>query len=243
MFPALYHAHHSLNSEDLPFWLELAAQAGDPLLELGCGTGRVLIPLAQAGHRCVGLDHDLSMLRFLQASIDPQLQPAPSLIQADISQFKLAVEFPLVILPCNTLSTLDYDQRKACLEGVRRHLHKGGIFAASLPNPETLASLPASSATQLEDEFTHPHTGNPVQVSSSWKRMKKKFSLTWIYDHLLPNGTVERLSVEIIHQLIPSEAYLKDIEDAGMKVSAVYGDYDRSGHRNDSPNLIILATG
>ena len=51
MLPSVYHAHHNRHLEDLPFWLDLAAQTGDPLLELGCGTGRVLIPLAQAGYR------------------------------------------------------------------------------------------------------------------------------------------------------------------------------------------------
>ena len=60
MFPQLYHAHHNRSLEDLPFWLELAAQAGDPILELGCGTGRVLIPLAQAGYHTIGLDNDPS---------------------------------------------------------------------------------------------------------------------------------------------------------------------------------------
>jgi ubiquinone/menaquinone biosynthesis C-methylase UbiE len=48
MFPQLYHIHHNAHTEDLPFWLKLAQQQGGPVLELGCGTGRVLIPLIQA---------------------------------------------------------------------------------------------------------------------------------------------------------------------------------------------------
>ena len=138
MFPQLYHTHHNRNLEDLPFWLELAAQAGDPILELGCGTGRVLIPLAQAGYRTVGLDNDPAMLKFLQTQLGPGIPHSPELIEADISEFELARQFPLIILPCNTFSTLSNEQRLDCLGCVRRHLRYGGIFAVSLPNPELL---------------------------------------------------------------------------------------------------------
>jgi SAM-dependent methyltransferase len=241
MFPLLYHAHHSHFTSDLHFWKELASQSGSPVLELGCGTGRVLIPLAEAGCSCVGIDHDLAMLNFLQANLDPIQKPAPQLIQADICRFNLGIQFPLIIIPCNTLSTLDEQQRRSCLECTRRHIRKGGIFAASLPNPETLRHLPAESVSEVEDEFIHPQSGNPVQVSSSWRRAKHTFTLTWTYDHLFPDGTVERLNVDTVHHLVPAEQYLDDFRQAGFNISAVYGDYDRSPYTADSPSLIILA--
>ena len=62
MLPLLYHAHHNRYKEDLPFWLELAARHGDPVLELGCGSGRVLLALAQDGYQVYGLDNDPGML-------------------------------------------------------------------------------------------------------------------------------------------------------------------------------------
>jgi SAM-dependent methyltransferase len=243
MLPELIHAHHSRYLEDLPFWLELAAQTGGPVLELGCGTGRVLLPLVQAGHYAIGLDHNLSMLKFLKARIEPQMQPAPGLIASDISGFNLAAHFPLVILPCNTFSTLDVGHRMACLGCIRRHLRSGGIFAVSVPNPQLLMGSPARSAAEFEDEFIHPQTGNPVQVNSSWRRTKRTFIVTWIYDHLLPDGTVERLMVETAHQVIPVDTYLEDMRSAGLIVTEVYGDFDRSEYSADSPHLIILATG
>ncbi len=242
MLPELIHAHHSRYLEDIPFWSRLAAQSGDPVLELGCGTGRVLLPLAQAGYHTIGLDHNLSMLKFLNARIGPQTQPAPMLCASDISRFTLAEHFPLVILPCNTFSTLDEDHRKACLGCIRRHLRSGGIFAVSVPNPQILLRSPARSAAEVEDEFIHPQTGNPVQVTSSWRRTKHTFNVTWIYDHLLPDGTVERMTVETAHQMIPADAYLEDIRGAGLIVTEIYGDFDRSGYTANSPHMIILAT-
>ena len=243
MLPELIHTHHNRYLEDIPFWLELAAQTGDPVLELGCGTGRVLLPLVQAGHHAIGLDHNLSMLKFLNARIVPQMQPAPGLIASDMSGFNLAAHFPLVILPCNTFSTLGEDHRRACLDCIRRHLRSGGIFAVSVPNPQLLMQSPARSAAEFEDEFIHPQTGNPVQVNSSWRRTKRTFIVTWIYDHLLPDGTVERQTVETAHQMTPADTYLEDIRSAGLIVTEVYGDFDRSAYTTDAPHLIILATG
>jgi SAM-dependent methyltransferase len=241
MFPQLYHAHHNQHLEDLPFWLDLAAQTGDPVLELGCGTGRVLIPLARAGHHVTGVDHDPAMLKFLLANIGSQFDPTPLLVVADISRFHLVAQFTLVILPCNTFSTLGEDKRLACLECVREHLKSGGLFAVSIPNPELMKGLPEQAEVELEDEFIHPQTGCPVQVSSSWQRTEHNFNVTWFYDQLLPDGKVERLTVETVHQMIPPDAYLDEIRRTGMKVTATYGDFDRSKYLRDSPYLICLA--
>ena len=65
-FPKLYQAQHSEYQEDIPFWLVLASEQGSPILELGCGTGRVLHPLAEAGYTCYGLDHDPGMLAMVK---------------------------------------------------------------------------------------------------------------------------------------------------------------------------------
>jgi SAM-dependent methyltransferase len=240
MLPLLYHAHHSRNLEDLPFWLSLAGEAGYPVLELGCGTGRVLLPLAKAGYRTVGLDHDLGMLNFLRANLDPTVQPAPLLVIADVSRFHLASRFPFVIFPCNTFSTLDEAQRRACLECTFRHLVPGGIFAISVPNPATLERSPDSAEADIEDEFIHPLTGNPVQVSSSWKRTKQQFTVTWIYDHLHPDGSVERLVTQVNHQRTSVETYEADFESTGFAISEIYGDYDRSSYHADASQLIFL---
>jgi SAM-dependent methyltransferase len=241
MFPQLYHAHHNRHLEDLPFWRELASQAGDPVLELGCGTGRVLIPLAVAGHRTIGLDHDPSMLKFLRGNLDARTRTPPLVFVADLSKFHLARQFPLILLPCNTFSTLGENQRKACLKCAGRHLKPGGIFAVSIPNPEILLRLPATAEAEIEDEFFHPQTGNPVQVSSSWQRTKQSFILTWIYDHLIPDGTVEHMVVESVHQLTHLETTLGEFQNAGLNVSEIYGDFDRSGYGTESPHLILLA--
>lgn len=242
MLPELYHAYHSLHMEDLHFWLGLADQAGDPILELGCGTGRILIPLVQAGYKCMGIDHDLEMLRFLRSGVSQGIHPKPDLLAADVTCFNLAIQFPLIIFPCNTFSTLEAKERNVCLENIRRHMNTGGIFAVSLPNPELLNHLPIRSGIELEDEFIHPQTGNPVQVSSAWRRTSHSFSVNWVYDQLFPNGTVVRTTLNISQQLVNVEDYLHEIKDVGLRVLSLYGDFDRSTYSANSPELIILAT-
>jgi SAM-dependent methyltransferase len=242
MLPELYQAHHGLHLEDLPFWLELTSQCDEPVLELGCGTGRVLIPLAQAGHQMVGIDHDLAMLRYLRTSLPTHARYDLFLIAADITNFWLNLRFGLVILPCNTLSTLSQAERQACLVSIRRHLQPGGTFAVSVPNPQVLERLTAQSTPELEDEFFHTLTGNPVQVSSSWQRTRQAFNVTWNYDQLFPDGKVERVTMKASHHRVSTQGYLDEIHSAGLRVDHLYGDFDLSPYTSESPNLIILAT-
>jgi SAM-dependent methyltransferase len=241
MFPPLYSAHHSRYQEDLPFWQHLAEGQGGPILELGCGTGRVLAWLARLGYQMVGLDHDLEMLRFLCSELDPSIQPAPLLFAADIGAFRLGLHFPLILLPCNTWSILPLATRGAALECVREHLLPDGLFAVSVPSPDLLSSLPTSSAAEIEESYEHPLTGDPVQVSSGWRRTKQHFVVTWHYDHLLPDGTVQRLTRQARHSLASAQDYQAEIRLAGLDIQAVYGDFDRSPYTPTSSNLILVA--
>jgi SAM-dependent methyltransferase len=241
MSPVLYHAHHSLHAEDLPFWLSLAQGQAGPFLELGCGTGRVLLALAQAGHRVFGLDNDPAMLAFLLRNTPIALRPRVKIIQADFTSFHLAQQFGLILLPCNTYSTLGPDARQSVLECVRQHLQPGGVFAVSLPNPRLLRELPAHATPEIEEIFAHPLDGEPVQVSSGWRRTSRHLIIDWHYDHLLPDGSVQRVSARVKHFLIPAEAYLEELHRAGFTSITTFGDFDHSGNTNDSPHLIILA--
>ena len=241
-FAQIYHAHHLRQPEDLPFWLDMAAEYRGPILELGCGTGRVLIPLVQAGYRLIGLDHDRSMLSELRANASVALQEDPSLIQADMGAFQFGCRFGLIILPCNTLSTLPPDLRQRMLQLVKQHLLPGGCFAASLPNPQVFKDLPVYGEPEIEDIFPHPQHGEPIQVSSEWKRTKSQFVLTWHYDHLQPDGTIRRYSATAHHSLASAQVYLDELTAADLSLSALYGDFNRADFSAETPHMIMVAT-
>jgi len=239
--PLLYHAHHKTFRADIPFWLDLAHKQGDPILELGCGTGRVLIPLAESGYTLYGLDIDDGMLEFCIQQVTPGIKPFVHLLQADLSTFQFGIIFPLILLPCNTFSTLERSRQKSALGCIYEHLTPGGLFAVSIPNPTLLSQLETTDSTEIELSFDHPITGNPVQVSYGIKRTNQYILLEWFYDHLLPNGHVERINVSTQHWLKPTEEYIQEFSLAGYDIAATYGNFDHSRYKPKSPNLIILA--
>ena len=98
--------------------------------------------------------------------------------------------------------------------------------------------LPSYGEPLVEETFLHPESGNPVQASSSWKRSQRTFALSWHYDHLLPDGAVERYTLQVRHALLRLEDYIQEIQAAGLAVKATYGDFDRSEFSSESLDLI-----
>lgn len=240
-FPSLYQAHHSGFTEDIPFWLNLARLQGDPILELGCGPGRILFPLANAGYTCYGLDNHPGMLAQLNKEKFSAGTKTIKTVLADITDFKIQLRFPLIILPCNTYSTLEMSGRSASLKCIRQHLTPDGIFVASVPNPEILNTLDTTTEPEFEMFFPHPETNNPVQVSYQIIKNINNVVFQWNYDHLFPDGNVERVSIRSNHTLITKDQYLTEYQSADFDVFATYGDFDNSPFNSDSPNLIIVA--
>jgi|SRR5882724_7281816 len=129
-------------SGDVAFYVAQATEAGGPVLELGCGTGRILIPTARAGIECVGLDASAEMLALLREKNPPKnLQ----LVTGQISDFDLGVgRFRLITAPFRVLQhVLDVDAQLAALTNVRRHLAPGGAFVCDVFDPklEIMAQL------------------------------------------------------------------------------------------------------
>jgi SAM-dependent methyltransferase len=240
-FPLLFHAHHQSVTEDLPFWKSLARWQGDPVLELGCGTGRVLLPLAQDGHTVYGIDNSPNMLEFLRARIPADLASRIHILEADMTDFKIDAQFRLIFLPCNTYSTFDAETRKSMLACIFQHLAQGGVFAVSMPNPNLLSALQTTTEPEVETIFSHPETGNPVQVSSSWQKKGETLIFNWHYDHLLPNGQIERVTATLEHNLDTVETFITEIIAAGFTIKSTYRNFETGSYKPDSSYLIILA--
>lgn len=236
---ALVHTHAGLHNDDLPYWEKLARQHGSPILELGCGSGRVLLHLAAQGFALVGVDNDPSALAFLEARLPGDPRPKPELLLADMRGLRLDRRFPLVILPCNTYSMFTAVERQSVLARVRQHLAPGGCFALSLPNPFTLLDLPVRSDFELEESFSDPLSGSQVQVFSAWRKYGSKLVVRWQYELLLPDGRVERDGLKARHYLVDLETYQTEFAQAGFEMQTTSGDFSGTPFSDESPYMIV----
>jgi SAM-dependent methyltransferase len=118
---------------DLPLWRELAAAAGGPLLEIGCGTGRVALELAADGFDVAALDSDAALIRALaERARDLRVEA----VVGDARSFRLPRRFGLVVAPMQVAQLMGgAPGRAAMLAAVRAHLAPGGVFAAALADP------------------------------------------------------------------------------------------------------------
>jgi SAM-dependent methyltransferase len=127
---------------DLPLWEELAQDAGGPVAELGCGTGRVALHLARRGHEVVGVDLDPE----LAATLEERGRELPlRTVVADARGFELPAPAGLVLATMQFLQLLpDSDDRVRCLHRVAEQLLPGGRFAAAIVEamPEPYDSPP-----------------------------------------------------------------------------------------------------
>ena len=123
--------------EDLPLWRSLAAEYGDPVLDVGAGTGRVALDLARGGYRVTALDRDPELLAALSGRnseiVRVSSQTPVTTVVADAREFDLGQRFPLVIVPMQTIQLLGgLDGRTSFLRCAYRHLVAGGALAVAL---------------------------------------------------------------------------------------------------------------
>lgn len=151
---------------DLDLWRSLAADARGPILDLGCGTGRVALDLAERGVEVTGLDSDPELIATLRARARARGVRVEA-VTADARSFELDTTFALAVSPMQVVQLLGgADGRARMLSAVRRHLAPGGVFAAALANPfegwSDEESLPPLPDVREEDGWVYSSTPTGV---------------------------------------------------------------------------------
>jgi SAM-dependent methyltransferase len=235
-------------TDDLEFYANIARINDGPVLELGVGTGRVAVRLAQAGLQVTGIDESPSMLDRAHAnSRSARLSPKRlHLVQASMTDFDLGKRFGAVIVAANTFQhLLSTGEQRACLACIARHLEPAGIFAASLHSPAAVSWEESGAPATLRLDWTrrHPDTGDLVMkmVVSEPDSSRMLRRVTYVYDRVGADGSVRRSVFETELRYSTQAEMELLLQEAGLRVTHVYGDYDLSPVSPDTEHLIFVA--
>ncbi len=239
---------HIHDRQDVDFYLDLAAQANGPVLELGCGTGRVLIPIAREGGPVTGIDlseHMLDVCRSKLAKESTAVQARTRLVHADIRDFNLGARFRLITIPFRPFQHLvTVREQLACLGCVHRHLEPGGLLALDVfkPNIERLGEQRVGAVEELAPaELSDGRTVRRTTKVTAIDLDGQVIDTETTYETTHGDGRVET----VIHAFPFRYFFRYEVEHlltrAGFQIEAVYGDFDGSpigAHRRE---LIFVA--
>ncbi len=248
---ALYYDHYSTGLPgDVEFYVAEAVAAGSPVLELGCGTGRILIPVAQARVEVVGLDRAPSMLAVARdkvAQLPPDVQKRIGLVEGDMRDFALGRRFTLVMIPYRAfLHLLTVEDQKRALACIRDHLLDGGRLVLNVFDPSlgTIVAhrAPLGSALKLDSEFTHPATGRRVLVwdTREYDTEDQVLRQYFVFEELDEEGNVvaKRFNPLVLRYVFRYEMQHL-LELSGFQVEALYGDFARGPFRSGGEQVWI----
>lgn len=227
---------------DVQFYIQEAEKAGSPVLELGCGTGRILIPVAEAGIDVTGLDNSPEMLAIAERKIsklDAKTQGRIKLVKFDMRDFSLDQKFKLIMIPFRVFLHLltPEDQRRA-LACVREHLTDDGRLILNIFDPrlDIISQHAGSLGASMKKikEFIHPETGHRFLVwdTRQYNMERQIIEMYFIFEELDDDGRVISKSYS---PLTLRYAYRYEmqylLELCGYSIEALYGDFQRGPFR------------
>jgi len=225
--------------ELIAFYRRLVSRYGEPVLELGCGTGRLLIPLAEDGTAITGLDLapgmlDLARKKAASRSLDI------SVSTGDIRDFDLGKKFKLILLAANTMMHLvKRDEVEGCLRSVLQHLVEGGRFVVEVYNPSLSLLLSSPGTRAPVADYVDPQSGARVVVTSevSYDAATQVNHVTYHYLHGLI-GPETKLHFDM-RQFFPQELDAL-LTHAGFAIEEKFGDRDETPFTSSSPRQLVV---
>jgi SAM-dependent methyltransferase len=245
-FARFYDQDYRDYDDDLEFITALADEWGDPVLELGCGTGRVLLPLAEGGHETTGIDISPLLLDVARRKLEAvRLSRQVTLVKADLRNFALDERnFQFAFCTSNTLMHLSSQaDQLACLRSVHAHLAEDGLLLIDLFNPDLPRLWAVNGLQELADQWVDPATGADVLKWSvrTFDLAEQLQETLFIYEEAFPDGGVKRTVCPFtLRFLWRSEAELL-LQLAGFVIEDVLGDFDGEPYHSASDHLIVLA--
>lgn len=239
-------------SADIPFYVEEANKADPPVLELACGSGRVLIPIAESGARIWGVDASQSMLDEAGRKIShlpDKVQERISLKKGDMRDFALDERFGLAMIPFRSfLHLMTVEDQLAALSNIHRHLEPGGRLALNFFQPSfpiiAAHMSPTGSAIKFLNEWTDPDTNKRVVC---WETRKYHPSTQIVNEQRIfevvdgAGRVVDRFYRVFCLRWIYRYEFEHLLARTGFEVLALYGDFNRSPFDEQSSEMVWIA--
>jgi SAM-dependent methyltransferase len=237
---------------DVEFYFTEAQKSGGPVLEIGCGTGRILVPIARSGIEVVGLDLSSRMLLLCREKLalePPDVRCLVELIQGDMRQFDLGRQFPLITIPFRPFQLLvTVEDQLSCLAAVRRHLAPGGRLILDVFNPSLAFLIGDDNAFKemLEGpEFTMPDGRRVVRHIRIANRdlFNQIQDVELIYYTTRPDGCVDRLVDSFQMRYLFRYEVEHLLARCGFRTETVYADFKYNPYGSDYPGeMVFVAT-
>ncbi len=226
---------------DVPFWCRLAAAQPGPILELGCGTGRIALPVARSGTKLIGIDRSEAMLdRARRRLRRARLTGRAHLVRGDIRAlpFRRRAAFGCVMAPYGVLQSLTRERDlRATLDSVARVLRRGGLFAVDL-----VPDLPRWSEYQRRTSLRGRHARGTLTLVESVRQDPPRGLTIFDQEYIERRGRirqVHRFSLTFRTLSVPQMA--RRLEKAGFTIDAVLGDYQGGPWDPRADTWVILA--
>jgi SAM-dependent methyltransferase len=232
---------------DLDLYLALAARAGGPVLELACGSGRLAIPLAAAGHQVTGVDFDPAMLKRARERARDQ-RPAGTLewVEADLVGLRLAQAggFGLAFIALNSLMALpDRERQREAVRTLAAHVRPGGLVAVDVWQPDLDDLGRFDGRLILEWVRVDSTTGEEVTKigSAQHDAPSQTLTLTQIFESGHPGEPPRRWVRTDRLRLISADELAGMARDVGLEVEVVAGGYDLEPIGPGSDRAVLIA--
>jgi SAM-dependent methyltransferase len=235
-------------TQDMVFYVERAKKYGHPVLELGCGTGRITTAIAETGCRVVGLDISRRMLARAEekrAKLASDARQRMRLVQGDMTRFDLGEKFRFIIIPFRPFQhLLETEQQISCLLCAKQHLATGGrlILDFFQTDAERMHDPKFRDESRLT-EYGLPD-GRHVLLServAAFHRAEQRNDVEMIFNVTHADGRQERLVMAWTLRYFFRYEVEHLLARCGFQLEALYGNFDGSPLRDDSPEMIFVA--
>lgn len=243
--PALRDLDFGAFAEDLAFYENLARRSEGSILELGIGTGRVAITLAEQGFEVWGFDTSKAMLDRARSKASLEAGSRLHLEQGDMRDFHIDRKFALIFAAYGTFPfLLTKEEQAACLACVQEHLTPGGLFVCDLRPLHHDPWEPGESVPLLHDwTRSLPDSDETVTMMRAVRNdaARQLRHQTNIYDLMDGAGNVRRVIEEVDLRFTTRYEMEGLLRDAGLELDHIYGDYDLAPFDDGSAYMITVA--